>query len=783
MYQQSAAHKHTLPQKVINSLVGLSKISELDNALVKVMDSGTISDRFIMKMEINRLRKPCVRRIDMRDKINADCQLYLHESVTHFLTTQAISLFEEMIKVYQGIYTIGVFECVFSELDNLIKPADFENKSEVSVSASEYELFNVEKMGFGLYQTRSENRVFFSTEVLVSTNNQEFTTSTSDISCDGVRILLPEDCIIIKNQLINLKFSGLKRQYVDKTLDAFVSYKVVGIDKKDDKIYIRAIRIDKIKSINTFFNKFIAAQQVFQRIDSSDTAPILLNKGYEMLYAQKSTGLPIFFSDKDKMEHLLVSDNNKHILQHFKNHVDRSALPFAITKPLLDRARQQDDSSAIIYTIKYQKDSKIIFLSSSHSELVEKNLLSTFIGFALNKGELKVFKLKVNPISTDYSKFGLENDGLSNVSVERINRIKNIGVLHDITTKSYIEDLRVLATQSVIKSVSELRKFMLKGQVAAIDIVPANFVSKRKNLRYLYKMEIQANHDDTCYKGNSSNFSTEGLSVDLTKPIKAVTGDTINIIIPSSTLKSQPYRIVRMNVAKTTIHLRMTSDSHTEENKLFMEELIKSNQKNLKADYGPNHSKGLLDGLCRLYCRFGSLSVMFLSQKKHTLSVKRYVTSFNNDLNQLMSSCSNNKLLANTYPLIASKLGNYLQSEEFLKLLQDGKYKKSELFICVNYKNEHLCVTTKLSSELSSTKIRKLFVENARRRGVLFVVQAHSTKTNPLDLSFVAAHLSKLKRYAHYHINDVQKELTSIFAAVNLVDITKASLLRLGVVQ
>lgn len=771
-----------LPRQFINKLNIIEEKGSLDIALVKLMGTGTNSERFLMKMEIKRLRKPCVKRIDMRDKAKADCQVYIFKGINHFMTTQAISFFEQMVDIYQGNYSNGVYESVIAELDNLLDPVSFEKNNHDWASKSKYELFNVAKFSYGLYQTRANKRIFLNTSILVSSSNQKFTSLTYDISFDGLRFSLPKDNHLKADEVVNIHFTGLKKLHMKKYLNKLFSYKIVHIDDKEQKKHVRCVRINKTNEEDDFFKRFTSTQQVFQRVDASDTGPLLLNKGYEQYYAQKSTGIPLFLDVMQDVQHVLASDNNKTTLDFWLNQYDKSVLPLVFTEDLLEKS-QATGNKGLIYCIKYEIDKKIHFFVATHLQLLEKRLFDTFLSFGLNRAVFKVFKLQLNPITCPTSKLGLENDGLSKVTIERLERLKELCVLHDITSPHYIEDLKALYRYDKGLPFNDIKQFLLKGETKPLDVVEANFISKRENVRYMHRMEITVSHNQRKFVGQSANFSVHGLSIELEKGITADTGDTINITIPNTKIKSQFYRIVRMNPAKTTIHLKLAYTSQTKYNNIFFEELIKSNQTKLNADYCPTHSKGLLDGLSRLYCRFGSLSVLFLSQEQNKTSIMKYTSSRNNDLSQLMSACSFNKDVANTYPITNSSFGSLIYSKEFLKEeLKDG-YEINELFICIETNGELPKITTKLASELVSPKIRKLFVENSRRRGQLFVVQVHTTPTNPLDLSFVDACMLTLNRYAQYHIVDVKNELTRIFAAINVVDITKATLFRLGIVQ
>ena len=785
MYSSQAT---VFESEVIDKLIPLRSSRSMDLALSALEKDNVVSNTFLVKMEVNRLRSPSTRSIDLRDRKNATCLSFTYAGISHYLTKPAINEFQRLVKFYNDLYTTGVYESLLKSLDNLIESTSTQEHA-AKASKYDFEVFNVERLGFGLYQTRAETRVFYSSKIMVSTPNQDFSTRTTDMSTSGVRILLPENTNVTRGDVIDIKYEGIRKEFINEILNDFISYKVVGIDGDESKRWARAIRLDSSAPLNLFLKRFIQERRVFDRVNSSDLCPTLLNKGYENIYVQKSSGLPMFFGKDLSMAHVLVSDNNKSTLDFWVNHRGQNTLSLAINKTRLSYLLGSEDSTDIqVYAFSYELKGKTLFFTACDDEFPSSKIKNVFLSLGLKLRTLRIFKLSLNHAKCPYNKLGLENDGLSKITIERISKISAVGVLHDITTDAALSDIKYsLEGANVLESMSLLKPFVVFGESTLVDIVPASFMSKRKSLRYLYNLQVRACRNNKVYNGTSKNFSVEGLLIELNSPIDAATGDLLNIEIPqqknSAALQSHPYRIIKMNRARTDIHLKLTTTEHLESNKRFFGDLIKANKGQIKSDHGPCHSKGLLDGLCRLYSRLGNINVLFMQTKRHSLVPRRLMTNDSGSLANLLKSCSTDKSTFNLFPILNSKIGSLLNSPDFLERSPSDGYLKEDLFIYIDSTKEYPRVISKLASELPTPKMRSMFLKNSRSKGHVYVLQLHMMKTSNLDLTFVDEQLASTHRYARYHIDDVKNELQNISTAINLIDITKLTLKRIGIVK
>ena len=71
--------------------------ASLDEKLIQYAPEESVSSRFLIKMEIARLAKPCNRIIDLRDS-QADWKPFKYNGIKHYINDATAQDFAEIIK-------------------------------------------------------------------------------------------------------------------------------------------------------------------------------------------------------------------------------------------------------------------------------------------------------------------------------------------------------------------------------------------------------------------------------------------------------------------------------------------------------------------------------------------------------------------------------------------------------------------------------------------------------------------------------------------------------------
>lgn len=134
----------------------------------------------------------------------------------------------------------------------------------------------------------------------------------------------------------------------------------------------------------------------------------------------------------------------------------------------------------------------------------------------------------------------------------------------------------------------------------------------------------------------------------------------------------------------------------------------------------------------------------------------------------------------NLYPLLNNLQATNSLNTRLKQMLVTDKPETVVLYISINNdaKMVDQAVTTKLASELSSVKLRKLFIANALKRGSFFCIQTKLSRTEEPDMDHLNPELSYIGAYAIHKGKQIEQEIWSVAGVLQLFDVTKDTMIR-----
>ena len=134
----------------------------------------------------------------------------------------------------------------------------------------------------------------------------------------------------------------------------------------------------------------------------------------------------------------------------------------------------------------------------------------------------------------------------------------------------------------------------------------------------------------------------------------------------------------------------------------------------------------------------------------------------------------------NLYPLLNNLQATNSLNTRLKQMLVTDKPETVVLYISINNdaKMVDQAVTTKLASELSSVKLRKLFIANALKRGSFFCIQTKLSRTEEQDMDHLNPELSYIGAYAIHKGKQIEQEIWSVAGVLQLFDVTKDTMIR-----
>jgi len=96
-------------KSIILSLISYASHPKLDTLLAKLTPKLAGSKRFLIKMEIKRLAKPCVLVMDFRPFFHQHCEPVQHDNICHYLDEISKALFFSSIEKNNGSFSLHIY--------------------------------------------------------------------------------------------------------------------------------------------------------------------------------------------------------------------------------------------------------------------------------------------------------------------------------------------------------------------------------------------------------------------------------------------------------------------------------------------------------------------------------------------------------------------------------------------------------------------------------------------------------------------------------------------------
>ena len=93
---------------IIEELKPYASRSDLSQKVNELAAHLPNDKRFLIKMEVKRLARPCMRSVDLRGHVSGECRLYEFDGVSHYLDDLAIQTFEKQVGIFGQLFTVYI---------------------------------------------------------------------------------------------------------------------------------------------------------------------------------------------------------------------------------------------------------------------------------------------------------------------------------------------------------------------------------------------------------------------------------------------------------------------------------------------------------------------------------------------------------------------------------------------------------------------------------------------------------------------------------------------------
>ncbi len=601
----------------------------------EVVQPKSSSAKFLEKMEVKRLAQPTKMRIDLRGKVKDPCFAYDYLDITHYMNSQGIEIFENEVRYYKGLYTVGVFEKVLRDAG---KPAiqtskPSANKTPVKKKITpktsqglieqfslarqnppttvqilapeealeETETPTVDILTFGYTRQRSEDRLNYIMPVeILNKDDVHIKVKSIDISVSGLRIKTEEPVLWKPNDQLLISFPFFYRK-VEENFEP-VHYRLIEIttDEFDSICRLQLIENPVHQKFKVTLEKFISSNRMRYKIDLGDTIDGLKSLVFEQIYSQSSDSIPLFFSYSNNAISLkYVLQNESH--PFFENSLFNQMLK-RISCLLTQRKRNnslikennKQPENIYIYTFdtspKTKKNSIYLALESDFSTI---NQLNQFLEYAMSFDNFQAWKLVICPVSEP-----------SPTRIQKLTR--KLTKVSPYETETLLEELREISAlclliklnnhikrpkkPQILESINGLlEKFLTTDeQCSYFNHVDIPYKKRREENRYFLTTDVNTQINGTSYSGKTIDFSPGGVKIIFNQPVLAELRDNASITFAGlqkkfkkAEISKQKYRLAHISNDMKTISFSRDHRYAKHAASIFFKKIIENNKSKL----------------------------------------------------------------------------------------------------------------------------------------------------------------------------------------------------------
>ncbi|MCG6202469.1 PilZ domain-containing protein [Psychromonas antarctica] len=758
-------------QVQIKELISLRNEPDFNDLLDRILFGESNSDKFLIKMEINRLTKPCIRIIDLRHKMNEECQLFQHEKLSHYLTAGALKIYQDNHHLY-GVYTIGVFEAVDSYIAQkkkkqakkqlVVIPKKRQDQCDLLCISQRYE--------------QGAPRMFFVSAVdILLADGKTIKGQTSNISISGVKIKFQQKVELLDGASLQIIFTDLQLEYQEAILTNEITYQLVKQADDGNTHYLYLSYADNKPQFIAFIRDFVRSNQHKYKIDVHYFYQLAKIKALNHTYLSQMSALPIYLDNRSASPFLFALKNsvNKKILNEW--HCDGfNQLPMLFNELRLPQllAHTKEKSSTTVYCFTYNTTNKTYFISASEEELVEKGLKKLFIDYGSSKKSWRVYHLTLNTYQYQQG----HNYNITDPVPTVFERTTHIATLQPLfyTALSHNES-------SGNKELNEINQFVHHFQKESdVQIFTLFSSEQRKEPRYLYKSKLSLDNEGRNYTGEIIDFSLSGLKIKLDKitSIAVSTVVTINLFALQKVSQKHPlshlgYKVIRYG-PNNVLHLQVCDSKTFSICSHFFYLLVKNNPSHFKClplKTTPQPSSERLSEIAQeaLYdC------VFFIGKDAGLPNIKyAAIDKVDHPLHKLFSLHTDNHTELNYYPITNNQLHERLLSQPLKQDKAEGILKEALIYVKASKdRNDKWLINSFLDSDFHSEQEKIDFIIKANKKANFYALHYRLSSIKPVCLESIKPEIRTISRFAIHLTKKLEEELSTIHAIIEITDRT-----------
>ena len=762
-------------QTQIIELIPLRNEPDFNDLLNKILFGESSSDKFLIKMELSRLAKPCQRILDIRDKVTEPCHLIKQGNLQHHLTHSTHKVLLKNIKLY-GLYTVGVYEAVHDYI------ATEKSSKKIQQTLSQPTASNTDQcelIALSQKNKRGAPRMFFVSDIQLSLNDGlAVNAQTSNISQSGIKVKVNTELQLPKDAILNVVFSGLDQEYHDKVLKQTIAYQVVKqeIDVEGHH-YLYLNYHDDNKSFTYFMSEFIRLNQYKYKIDVHYYYQLAKVSALKQSYLANMNLLPICLDAQGATPYLfsLKNDINQVLVNEwFCDGINQLTGLFQELRLVKLIAKLQHQHSTTIYTFTHTIQGKQYFLSATEEELIETGLKEVFINYGRSKESWKAYHLTLFDYQYQSSNYYHVTDPTP-VSFERVTHMATLQRL-SVTYPFSINE------KPNNNDVNKLNQFVHRHDMTTAPPVFTIFSKeRRKEERYLYSSGLSVTDKNSNYSGKIIDFSFSGLRIKLeqitsfsSNSVLSVNFSELQKVSKKYALSNLQYKVVRTG-ANNVLHLQVCDKKTLQICQQFFSLLVKNNAKHFTSLPLKENKQPSVKHLVEIAEESFVNAVFFISKaaSRHKISIAA-IDKKDSHLHTLFSLHSNNKNEVNYSALSNNHLYERLVAQPLKEQEKSPAHKEALIYIKVVKDNDQQWVISSfLDEDFKSPQEKLTFVKESQFNATFYALHYRLTPLPSLNLASIKSEMRAISRFAIHLTKKLEQELHAVEAMIEVIDRTE----------
>ncbi|MFM2485737.1 PilZ domain-containing protein [Celerinatantimonas yamalensis] len=766
--------------ELLNQLIPLHREADFNEIFQRMSEAEGKKSQFLLKMELKRLVTPSRRIIDLRDKVEGDCQPFAYKDMTHYLDEVGIKAFNKLIAFY-GDYTQGVYEQMQHTENNLRELKNNPNTPKRAPKTATH----IKAIQFGHYYDRVEERMFISLPIEIQTAQMMiYAGMSSNMSLSGLRIRYDRDEDPQIGEHLTIFFTGLEKEFANPILSRGTDYVIVDFHRDDKGLWVRLQRLNRDdQEFDTFFEKFLNAYKGRYRVDIIHLEDAIVTKSYQQFFLPNSHSLPLYFSGEHppQLRYVLCNNNSQDILGYWYNEHRQNLLGQLFHNQRIAQLVQRPSGQTILYSFIHSYNRKLYFYSATHDELIaHPDLRRLFFQFGASKSSWRVFLFQWQRVHLEnaFAPSIVPNQPLradETLAREKLADLSYLGLLTDITQESSSKRYQQRFQSSL--NPNRLQRFgQYRYPIPHVQVISHKYLQLRKEARYQYRSLAEVTINNQQLVGWVTDFSTGGMRIELDQPISLQFGETITINLPqfqklvrTYRLSRLPYQVVNVQKNRQTLHLQAIDELH--EGSRFFTQLIANNLDKLGEAPEVNVMEGLSEALRHLYCYDLFKHVLFVSRDGSRLKLEALAYGKSPSYLDPLLRLSRAQHQADLSQLIRPELWqDWLFTP--LKAMDNPSDKLTlRLLMHINRNNKQV-MACRREVDFDSIQAVDDFVSQAMDSGHFRYIELTASRASKPDLDYIKQEMNYVERYATHKVKELEALLWSNYAVVEINDLT-----------